>query len=167
MLRSSTTYKWKQSKTVLKKKYIYICGWILMFEDKRTWTFCWRKQYYGLWSCSLARWNGLKYKMSWICFLQAHRFSLHKMLIYWSGVDYLWIIVMFLSAVCTFIHSAPIHCRESIDEQVILCYISPNLMKKHTDLGGLKASNIQQIFIFGWTVPLNITNTRMWSGLDW
>ncbi len=49
----------------------------------------------------------------------------------WSGVDYLWIIVMFLSAVWTLILTAPIHCRGSIGEQVMKCYISPNLMKKH------------------------------------
>ncbi len=29
----------------------------------------------------------------------------------WSGVDYLWIIVMFLSAVWTLILTAPIHYR--------------------------------------------------------
>ncbi len=32
----------------------------------------------------------------------------------WSGVDYLWIIVMFLTAVWTLILTAPIHCRGSI-----------------------------------------------------
>ncbi len=52
----------------------------------------------------------------------------------WSGVDYLWIIVMFLSAVWTLILTAPIHCRGSIAEQVMECYISPNLMKKQTHL---------------------------------
>ncbi len=36
----------------------------------------------------------------------------------WSGVDYLWIIVMILSAVWTLILMAPIHCRASIDEQL-------------------------------------------------
>ncbi len=45
----------------------------------------------------------------------------------WSGVDYLRIIVMFLSAVWTLILTAPIHCRWSIAEQVMECYISPNL----------------------------------------
>ncbi len=45
----------------------------------------------------------------------------------WSGVDYLWIIVMFLSAVWTLILTAPIHCRGSIAETVMRCYISPNL----------------------------------------
>ncbi len=49
----------------------------------------------------------------------------------WSGVDYLWIIVMCLSAVWTLILTAPIHCRASIGEQVMEYYISPNLMKKH------------------------------------
>ncbi len=41
---------------------------------------------------------------------------------------------MFLSAVWTLILTAPIHCRGSIDEQVMECYISPNLMKKQTHL---------------------------------
>ncbi len=40
--------------------------------------------------------------------------------------------VMFLSAVWTLILTAPIHCRASIGEQVMQCYISPNLMKKQT-----------------------------------
>ncbi len=52
----------------------------------------------------------------------------------WSGVDNLWIIVMFLSAVWTLILTAPIHCRASIAETVMQCYISPNLMKKQTHL---------------------------------
>ncbi len=38
-----------------------------------------------------------------------------------------WIIVMFLSAVWTLILTAPIHCRASISEQVMQCYISANL----------------------------------------
>ncbi len=37
----------------------------------------------------------------------------------WSGVDYLWIIVMFLSAGLTLILTAPIHIRGSIGEQVM------------------------------------------------
>ncbi len=45
---------------------------------------------------------------------------LHKTLLMdWSGVDYLWTIVMFLSAVRSLILTAPIHCRGSIGEQVI------------------------------------------------
>ncbi len=35
--------------------------------------------------------------------------------------DYLWIIMMFLSAIWTLILTAPIHCRGSIGEQVIQC----------------------------------------------
>ncbi len=38
---------------------------------------------------------------------------------WWTGVDYLWIIVMFLSAVWTLILTAPIHCRGSIGEQMM------------------------------------------------
>ncbi len=52
--------------------------------------------------------------------------------IWWTGV--VWIIVMFLSAVWTLILTAPIHCRGSIDEQMIEWHISPNLMKKQTKL---------------------------------
>ncbi len=59
----------------------------------------------------------------------------------WSGVDNLWIIVMFLSAVWTLILTAPIQCRASIDEQVMQCYISPNLMKKQWILDGLRVSS--------------------------
>ncbi len=53
-----------------------------------------------------------------------HSFLLHKTL-----MDYLWIIVMFLSAVWTLILTAPIHCRGSIGEQVMQYYISPNLFQ--------------------------------------
>ncbi len=52
----------------------------------------------------------------------------------WSGVDCLWIIVMFLSAVWTLILTAPIHCRASTAETVMQRHISPNLMKKQTHL---------------------------------
>ncbi len=44
------------------------------------------------------------------------RFTI-RLLIYWSRVDYLWIIVMFLSTVWTIILTAPIHCRGSIGEK--------------------------------------------------
>ncbi len=37
----------------------------------------------------------------------------------WSHVDYLRIIIMFLSAVWTLILTAPIHCRGSTGEQVM------------------------------------------------
>ncbi len=37
-------------------------------------------------------------------------------------MDYLWIIVMFLSAVWTPILTAPIHCRASIAEALMDCY---------------------------------------------
>ncbi len=47
-------------------------------------------------------------------------------------MDYLCIIVMLLSAVWTLILTAPIHCRASIAETVMECYISTNLMKKQT-----------------------------------
>ncbi len=45
--------------------------------------------------------------------LQTNSFSHYK-----SGVDYLWIIVMFLSAVWTLVLTAPIHWEGSIGELV-------------------------------------------------
>ncbi len=47
-------------------------------------------------------------------------------------MDYLWIIVMFLSAVWTLILTAPIHCRGSTGEQAV--YISPNLFREGNKL---------------------------------
>ncbi len=67
-----------------------------------------------------------------------HSFSPHKPFIdglEWCGVVYLWIIVMFLSAVWTLILTAPIHCRWSIGEQVMLKFSKSVLMKKLTPLG--------------------------------
>ncbi len=61
-------------------------------------------------------------------------------------VDYFWIIVMFLSAL---ILTAPIHCRGSIGEQVMLN--SPNLFwrkNKLTDiLYGMRVSKISANFL--------------------
>jgi len=50
--------------------------------------------------------------------LTAFLFTTHY-LMNWSNVHYLWIIVMFLSAIWTLILTAPIHCRGSIYEQVV------------------------------------------------
>ncbi len=63
-------------------------------------------------------------------------------------MDYLWIIVMFLSAVWTLILTAPIHCRASIAETLMQRHISPDLMKKqtHPRLGWTEG---EHIFIFG------------------
>ncbi len=54
-------------------------------------------------------------------FLTNMQFFTFKDVNWWTGVDYLWIIVMFLSAVWTLILTAPIHCRGSIGEQVMYC----------------------------------------------
>ncbi len=68
----------------------------------------------------------------------------------WTGV--VCIIVMSLSAVWTLILTAPIHCRASIGEQVMECYISPNLMKKPTHLH--RWPEAEYIFSFVCTIPL-------------
>ncbi len=64
----------------------------------------------------------------------------------WSGVEYLWIIVMFLSTVWTLILTAPIHCRASIGEQVMWWQISPNLLWWRTKLFSILDALRQSIF---------------------
>ncbi len=117
-----------QAKTVQNSSK-QICVLILMWETTGDGLFHWRKRYYGLWTSILVGSNGLKLKPPklWICFLQTHNFCLLKTLIKWCGV-------MFLSAVWTLILTAPIHCRASIAETVMECFISPNLMKKQNYL---------------------------------
>ncbi len=82
------------------------------------------QQCYGERTHILAENNGLKLKMCWwICFLQTYSFTLG--INWWTGV--VWIIVMFLSAVWTLILMAPIHCRGPTSEQLMECYLYPNL----------------------------------------
>ncbi len=52
-------------------------------------------------------------------------FRFHKMLT--DVLDWCGLLVMLLSAVWNLILTAPIHCRAYIAEQVMQCYISPNL----------------------------------------
>ncbi len=63
----------------------------------------------------------------------------------WSGVDYLWIIVMFLSAVWILILTAPIHCRGSIAEQI----------NSSTSWIVWEWVNFQQIYFFRMNYSLN------------
>ncbi len=67
-------------------------------------------------------------------------------------MDYLWIIVMFLSAVWTLILTAPIHCRGSIGEQVMEFYISLNLFPMRNKLiyilDGRRVSTFSANFFF-------------------
>ncbi len=81
-----------------------------------------------------------------VCMIQIHHQCTITYHCFWprhkySGMDSLWIVI-FLSAVWTLILTAPIHCRGSIAEQVMECYISPNLFWC-------------KLFL-GWTVPLII-----------
>ncbi len=58
----------------------HICVWILIWKDNRTWTFHWRKCYYGLWTCIFARSEGLKLHALKIDLFWTCSFSLHKTL---------------------------------------------------------------------------------------
>ncbi len=68
----------------------------------------------------------------------------------WSIVDYC---DVFLSAVWTLILTAPIHCRGSIGEQVMLNFSRSVLMKKQT-FNGLRVSTFSANFCF-WTTYFN------------
>ncbi len=66
-----------------------------------------------------------------------------------------WIIVMFLSAVWTLFLTAPIHYRASIGDQVMKCYISPNLFQWRNNSKSLKCTvqhvcetKYEKIYIF-------------------
>ncbi len=127
--------------------------------------FHWRKRYYGLWTYILARSNSLKLKFLLMMdlFLTNTQLLSSQDVNWWTGVDCLWIIVMLLSAVWTLILTAPIHCRGSIGEQVMQCYISPNLLKKQTHLHRgwhLRESKYSEIFAFGWNIPLITLNSN-------
>ncbi len=68
----------------------------------------------------------------------------------WSGVGYCDV----LSAVWTLILTAPIHCKGFIDEQVMQCYISPNLFWWTLLLLGWPES--EDILICGWIMPFRV-----------
>ncbi len=78
---------------------------------------------------------------------------------HWSRVDCLWTNLMFLSVVWTLILTAPIHCRRSIGEQVMLWCISLNVFwcrnKLIYILDGLRVSKLSEfVFFLWWTIPL-------------
>ncbi len=77
--------------------------------------------------------------------------------VYWSRVDYLWIIVMFWSAGWTLILTAPIHPLVSKWYNAKLPQIySDEETYSSTSWMAWRWVHFQQIFLFGWTVPLNI-----------
>ncbi len=76
------------------------------------------------------------------------------LLIDWRWVDYLWTIVMFLSAVWTLILTAPIRCRGSIGEQVTLALLS---RWRSSNSGCFSLPGICRIYF-----PLNILVASLW-----
>ncbi len=116
----------------------------------------------SIWKEDSSRSNGLKIETFNDGFVS---YKLHNMLIdVLSGVDYLWIIVMFLSAVWTLILTAPIHWRGSICKQVKFCWFSLTLINKQTHTRHWMAwrwVNYQQMLIFEWSIPLMIYHERL------
>ncbi len=121
---SGSGEKSAQIKHCLKAKTVHnsskqMCVWIWMWDSTGE-----AKYYNGLCTHILVRRDCFKLKHlndGFVYFV----FSMD-----WSGVDYCDV----LSAVWSLILTAPIHWRVSIAEEVMQCYISPNLMKKQTHL---------------------------------
>ncbi len=112
----------------------------ILRQNKQIHHFHSRKCYYGLWTRIWVK-NVLMMDLflTNICLLKTLTDGL------------VWIIVTFLSAVWTLILTAPIHCRASIAETLMQCYISPNLMKKqtHPHLGWPEGEDIYcKLFLF-------------------
>ncbi len=92
-----------------------------------------------------SNWHGVRVKQRMSVYLALLVNNSLTDINWWTGV--VWIIVMFLSAVWTLILTAPIHCRGSIGEQVMECYISPFLQLIHI-LYGLRVSTFSANFQF-------------------
>ncbi len=92
--------------------------------------FHWMKQYYRIWTHNVAKSNGFKVKTPWwwICFFKKIQLFISEDINWWTGVVWitcglLWCFYQLFGLILT----APIHCRGSIGEQEMWCYISPNL----------------------------------------
>ncbi len=111
-----------------------ICGFILMWEDNSDWLFYWRKRLFLIMNWYFGRRNGLNLKhlnYSFVSYKHA-AFQVKSLIV---GLEWCGLLVMFLSAVWTLILTAPIHCRGSTAEQVIMLHFSKSvLMKKQTHL---------------------------------
>ncbi len=134
-------YNWKRFKTVLNKD-------VSRFWCEKTTVdelFHWRKHYYGSWSHILARSDGLKLKCLTDGFVSYKHWLFTSQDVNWlTGV--LWIIVMFLSAVCLIL-TVPIHWWES---HVMLNFSKSIPMKRqtHLHLGGPVGEYIFSKFSF-------------------
>ncbi len=89
------------------------------------------KHYYELWTGDDFK---VKPNDGFVSYKHAFFYFTRHQLMDWTGVDYLWITVVFLSIFWALILTAPIHWRGTTGEQVMECYISPNLKKQQTHL---------------------------------
>ncbi len=123
-------------------------------RDNRRWTFSLEEAFfYGLWTRILFQ-NVLMMDLFLINTLRLSSQDVN----WWTGL--VWIACGLLWCFYqTLILTAPIHCRASIAETVMQCYISPNLMKNqtHIHLGWPEDEHIfSKKFIFGWTFALKL-----------
>ncbi len=120
------------------------------------WLFHWRKQYFGLWTGILKRSNGLKLKtLWWISFLQTCSVSLHKMLIdglEWCGLRWCFYQLFGLS-----FWRHPFTAEDPLVNKWWNATLIQICSEEIKSTSGMTWGwvNHQQIFIFGWTIPLN------------
>ncbi len=92
--------------------------------------------------------------MIWSLFLTNTQLLVSQDVNLGTGVNYFWIIVMFISRVWTLILTAPIHCRRSIGEQAMLHFSkSDEETNSATSQMAWEWAHIQQIIIFRRTIP--------------
>ncbi len=124
--------------------------------------FHWKKCYNGLWTHTSASSDCLNLKCldGFVFYKQpAFLYTRHNMMD-WSDVDYLFIIVFYIS--CLDSHSDGTHSLQRIHwwaSNGMLHFSKSVLMKKHsfTSWMAWRWEYSQQIFIFGWTTPSNVT----------
>ncbi len=127
--KSTKIFKKKKNWTVFTYKRCLICADFSPDSDKMTFSL----EEAILWTINLYFKQKQRFNDGFIYY--KHSCSLHKTWI--NGLDWCGLLVMFLSAVWILIMTAPIRCRGSTGEH-------------------LGWPDFQQMFIFGWTIPLII-----------
>ncbi len=149
--------------TVFIWKRWLICAYFSLDSDEMTSHL--RKQYYW-WRTFIFSWmQWFEIKMSYdqFVYFKHTTFWFTKPLMDWSRVDYLWIIVRFLSAVC---HSDGTHSLQRIHwwERDLMLNLKKNLKNSSTSWMPWGWVHCQQIYIFGWNVPLNVVfHFNIWA----
>ncbi len=131
-----------------------MCRWILMCMHKRRWTFSLNETLLWITNSNYCRKQWFKcLNNGFVCYNHAAFYFTRCSLMDWSHVDYLWVIVMFLSAVWT--HSDGTHSLQRIH------WWARDIMFNFS-----KSVLMQSSLIFGWTIPLKTVYWKVNPFLD-